>query len=146
MPRAKPRWDDPSSQVALFIGELARTAGRHDRVRSNPLDKARAFAFRARIYVWRRSVLDLLSRHNEESRSCLEWLHSFLGPRVTAQWLELSIFQINQHGHDWFVEASIQTPCYGPDIRFEDSQEFKDDFASALALIKASRLAPADAN
>lgn len=115
-------WKDSRTDTFAFFRALAGVPNHEDTIETKPLSKAEAFAFRQRLYAWRRSVLvDLADPDNPAQGTAIEWLKHAIGLRANKDWLDFTILQVLpvEEGR-YIVRGSITRPCYGPDIVFED--------------------------
>ena len=116
-------WKDTKSDMLWFMRGLAALPDRSGCFDSNHGTKAEVFAFRQRLYAWRRLVLEDLADPAAATRQqpALEWLKQSISPRVNKEWLDLVILQIVPFADGTFtVRGSLSRPMCGPDIIFED--------------------------
>ena len=138
-------YKDNRLDAFLFIADLCTTPNRHDTIVSRPGSKASAFAFRQRIYMWRRSVLSLLAEPESKAAiDCLEYLQGAMGRRFNKDWLDYTRFDItNEYSKEddsllYRVKGSVSIPMYGPDLIFADDPAQLAAIDEAQALIRAA--------
>lgn len=118
-----------------FLHDLAHLPYRHGVLRSEWAPHSRSYKFRYRLYRFRASALRLLC--DAETREAAQaWLGQVLGPRATKDWLDLTIFRLEKGENNTArIAASIEPVLYGPDLVFEDSEEYQAQLAAARALL-----------
>ena len=116
-------WKDTKTDMLWFMRGLAALPSRFDTFDSNRGTKAEVFAFRQRLYAWRRLVLEDLADPSNAAvqQPAAKWLQQAISPRVTKEWLDLVILQIVPFEDGSFtVRGRLARPMCGPDIIFED--------------------------
>jgi hypothetical protein len=116
-------WKDTKTDMLWYMRGLAALPSRLDTFDSNHGTKAEVFAFRQRLYAWRRLVLEDLAdpANMAVQQPAVEWLRQAISPRVTKEWLDLVILQIVPFEDGSFiVRGRLARPMCGPDIVFED--------------------------
>jgi hypothetical protein len=113
-----------TDDVIRFIYDAAHLPTRNDEIATPNLPKAIAYAFRKRLYYWKRSVLDTMAKvETDEQRECIAFVTNGCGKRVNAEWLNLLGFRVDETGDGTYrVVAFLKPICYGPDIVFADQE------------------------
>lgn len=138
MSRAKLHYADQRNDAIALVADLAHTKSRDDAVWSNPGTKAEAYAYRHRIYRWRRTVLALLAHHDsKEARQVIDDLRPVMGPRFNKDWLDYTRFDVVPLDDTglYRVKGSIGRVMYGPDLVFADNPEHVAEVDEMRALL-----------
>lgn len=133
---------DGRGDAFQLVADLCHVPGRFDTVESNPGTKADAYAYRQRIYRWRRTVLAILAHPDtKECAECLGALRPLMGRRFNKDWLDYTRFDVvppDDTCPGWRVRGSVSRPMYGPDLTFADDPEALANLEDMKALIRAA--------
>lgn len=143
MPAKPLHYADQRQDAIGLVADLCHVPGRYDVAYSNPGTKAEAYAYRHRIYRWRRVVLALLAHPgSKEAEKCLADLRPAMGRRFNKDWLDYTRFDIVAPADDnplgWRVKGSVGRVMYGPDLTFADDPEALANLEDMKALIRAA--------